>query len=117
MADCQYTSRRTLLKGLTASGGVLALAHVAGTNTPTPVIRLYRRWEVARAELSGASDDDCDRLGDRLLELEEQMLALPSQNAADLAAKIAAYSHWGDFALPEPDSSIWAEIGSLIASA
>jgi hypothetical protein len=117
MAERQYTSRRTLLKGLTASGGVLALAHASRTHTPTPIIRLYRRWEVARAELCGASDDDCDRLADRLFELEDQMLALPSQSAADIAAKIAAYSHWGDAALPEPGSALWTEIGSLIASA
>ncbi|WP_424990646.1 hypothetical protein [Fluviibacterium sp. S390] len=108
-------SRRTLLTAVPASGVALALPTDA--QTATPIQRLYEQWLVLWDEVENLSaDDQIDRATDRLIALENQMIELPSQCTADLAAKIAAYTRWGDCPeLPQPGGLLWEELRMQIA--
>lgn len=82
----------------------------------SPVMAIYRLWRAAYAALNTLQDDedaadlphtyqsgDCRRL-------EAQMMALPSRDARDLAAKLMALSHFGDFCLDRVSAkAIFAE--------
>lgn len=81
----------------------------------TPIMRLFRQWEQARAEAQVTTEEACERAVDRMMELEDQMLALPSQCPADVAAKVASYTSWGDFDLPGRESRLWTDLRGLVA--
>lgn len=90
----------------------------ADEKSPTQVMRLFRQWEQDRSNtIHLESEEECDRAFDRMSEIEKQMIALPSQNMADLAAKIIAYTCWGDFELPDHGSNLWTELKSLVSDA
>lgn len=110
-------SRRTLLTALPASGAAAVYPLSALADAPTPIIGLFRQWERANKDAQGASQEERDRAVDLMTALESRMLALPSQSVADLAAKIAVYSSWGDFELPGREHMLWREMEALIAAA
>ncbi len=113
-----HMTRRSILTALPATGAAIALPFSAKADTSTPVMRLFHQWEQARSGLSlRHSEEECDRAVDRMTQLEDQMIALPSQNMSDLAAKIVAYSSWGDFGLPGPENKLWTELQSLVSDA
>ena len=120
MANNKHTSRRALLKGAPSA----ALAIVAGGATaahaaaPSPILELFREWQVlhAAADEPGISDEKCDAICDQYHRLEDQMLALPSTSAADLAAKLCAYTGFGMFDLHENVAhELWDEARELLS--
>ena len=76
---------------------------------------LFRDWTTTRASADRGTEEECDDAVDRLSVLEERICALPSLSAADFAAKIVAWSSWGDFELPGDDHPIWQEARALLA--
>ncbi len=116
-ANTPTMSRRTLLAALPATGIALAPYTLAFASQPTPILILFREWEAARANANGVSDDDCEKFVARMTSLEDQMSEIPSRTVADLAAKIAAYSSWGDFALPNEPHPIWNDMRQHLSAA
>jgi len=107
--------RRTVL-----ACGPLLVVGLSSTATPTQALEseiqpLFQQWATTRTAASSGTEAECDAAVDRLTELEEQICALPSRSAADFAAKIVAWSSWGDFGLPEEDHPIWAEARALLS--
>lgn len=78
-------------------------ARTAGVFPSAPpeseVMRLFREWQAADAawKTKSAPDDDLDEgLGDEVWAIVYRMLALPSQNITDFAAKLIAMCDWDD---------------------
>lgn len=93
--------------------GVPVLAHA-----DTPVLRLYRQWDAMRA----AEDAVLGEVPQAMLEarsaLEARILKTPSVCAADFAAKLAAFTCWGECVLTAMDAGqIWDEARTLLGRA
>lgn len=97
-----------LTSGNTAEAAALALGE-------TPVMRLFREWEVARAAYNaGEGDDETGWIP--MKELEDQILVAPPQTVSDYAAKVVVLN---DFA--SLDDGYWgqtmlAEARALVAA-
>lgn len=80
------------------------------------IMELFRHWESARKKslAPNASGADRERYFSQMMSLEKQMLNCRAESAADIAAKVAAYTNWGDFELPEYPSGIWEDIRALL---
>ncbi|MEL5876050.1 hypothetical protein [Cereibacter sphaeroides] len=90
-----------------AFNGVPALAQ-----DDTPVLRLYRQWEAMRA----AEDAVLGEVPQAML--EARLLKAPSVCAADFAAKLAAFTCWGECVLTAMDAvQIWDEARMLLGRA
>ncbi len=85
-------------------------------STDSPIMAIYRQWRAAYAALHDMQDDD--EANDRphtyqsgdCKRLEAAMMALPCRDAKDLAAKLMAKSHYGDFCLDSRSAkAIFAE--------
>ena len=69
----------------------------------SPIMTPFREWQAGYDAMCADNDDDASvdhehtYITGSLTQLERQMLALPSQDARDLAAKILAVTHFGDF--------------------
>lgn len=122
--------RRSLLKALPAAvvaGAAPAAALCVVDPAETPVMRLFREWEVARdreiqlnndLRLGDAEDALVDAAGDYRHEIEVRMLAEPSQSGKDILAKIAAWTFYGEFTFDGGDERlvpVWDEIRALVA--
>ncbi|MDQ7776259.1 MAG: hypothetical protein Q4615_10395 [Paracoccus aminovorans] len=118
-------NRRALLKlapAVLAAGAVPAAALCVVDPAETPVMRAYREWEALYAFLNrddrgGLSADDWNSECDRRIEIEDQMMEMPAQNARDIIAKVLAYTANGDSELPYPDHAFWAEARALVGGA
>ncbi len=110
-------SRRTLLTAVPASGVALALPTCASAGNQTPILKLYAKWQDACDEADNlCTDEEIDNAVDHLVALEDQMMELRSECAADLAAKIGSYTRWGECPdLPPLESPFWDELRVLIA--
>jgi len=121
----QRVTRRTLLISLPAAGMTAALpapGHAQGLGTPAQ--RLFLEWRAAIAQEQAAYDaGECDEVCAQLLKgrtaLENRLMDTPSQTPRDLLCKIAAYTNFGLFALPETigQTQIWNEARALIGGA
>ena len=87
--------------------------------TDTPVMRLFRQWH----ELYEAANDpeiteaECEAICEQYRGIEDRMLALPSECAADFAAKVCAYTSFGAFTLEESVApELWAEARELVGA-
>lgn len=116
LSDDRNVTRRLFIIGLPATGASWSLPVPISAKTPTPVIRLFRQWEQALIEANGVSEEDCDMAVKQMAAIERQMLAVPSANMADLAAKIIAFSSWGALGLPEREHELWAEMRTMISA-
>lgn len=117
---CAHTlglSRRRLL----AAAPALALAGAipAAAEADTPISALFREWATIHnvANLGQATDAEIEAASDRMLELDREMMHLPSLNATDLLMKIAAFTAWGDFDISDCSYAkadiIWNEMRAL----
>ncbi|MCE6959984.1 hypothetical protein LAZ40_13230 [Cereibacter sphaeroides] len=97
--------------------GVPALAH-----DDTPVMRLCRKWEAMRA----AEDTVWNEVSEATLEamivarstLEARILKTPSECAADFAAKLVAFTCWGECVLSDAGAGqIWDDARTLLGRA
>ncbi|SLN23189.1 hypothetical protein ROJ8625_00924 [Roseivivax jejudonensis] len=65
----------------------------------TAIQQMYHEWKQLRASAHGTSEEDCDAAVEEMMRIEDAMLEIPSQSAADFAAKVLAYTSHGDFGL------------------
>lgn len=94
----------------------------------SPVMALFRQWEVALAEetrlhndrpISERDDAIVDAAGDRRQAIEDQMIAEKSLSAQDVLAKIASWTLYGEFTFDHSDqrlAPVWDEIRALTHS-
>lgn len=105
MADSITTTRRGLLKTLTAAAAIAAApaAFAATVRThDTAILALFHRRRAlvnAAASYPAQSDDELEDLFYREADaIEEEMMALPCTSAADFAAKFITASGQGTMA-------------------
>ncbi|MEI4473342.1 hypothetical protein [Frigidibacter sp. MR17.24] len=74
----------------------------------TPAVALFRKWQALKVQEMAAFRDPsdeggkrCDELYEERIKLEDRMMALPSQSAACVFAKVMAYTSGGAFALTD----------------
>lgn len=98
------TTRRNLL--CAAPAALMAGATLASNaeQEAAPIMVLFREWQAQYDLMSADNEDASDDkpytyTTGTLTKIERQMLALPSQDARDLAAKILAVTHLGDFCI------------------
>lgn len=114
-------NRRTLL----TAGAVTLVAPLAPiaaqAATETPVAALFREWQAAREveEAAYAANED-EAEGHKVwaarVEVENRMLATPSQTHADWMLKVCAYSAFGESGAPDIMElpQLWAEARALV---
>lgn len=119
MTKITTMSRRTLLTALPASGAALALPNLTGAATlaDTPVMALFREWRrLHEAGFGPMTEEEADEVSDRMSLLAKRMMAVPSDSAADLAAKVIALTGFGTFDLSDGFASdFWVELRQLTA--
>lgn len=114
------TDRRAFLAtmGASVAGSQLGLAATpsfAGSES-APIIALFRQWTAIRDKVNTCDLDSAteDELYDRLYGIERRIYALPSQTAADLAAKFEVYTDCNNF---EPGDQFGDECAALVRQA
>src|SRR5688500_15838715 len=100
------------IASLPAVGG--ATAALAVPAEPSPILALFREWAAMfdEAANSDGNESQSARL-DICYDLEKRMAALPSTSAADMAAKLIAFTSYGEWGLDE-DGTLIAEARSLV---
>lgn len=120
-------SRRHALACLTAAPATALAAPMAPdrpalpvattTNTQTPVMAVFARYVAYRDWLNAfpvnTPDSEMDPRYAGLLEIEAEMMALPTLTATDLAAKAIVDGGFGDFANAWATSPFWREARKL----
>lgn len=116
VAQSPALSRRTALACLLAAPTTAQAGAAPGVET-TPVMALFAQYMAFRAWMNelpvAMSDKDMEPLYGQLCELEAEMMAAPSQSAADFAAKAIVDSAEGDFAHDWENSAFWREARGL----
>ena len=108
-------TRRSLLR---ASPTLLAPCILAGpalAEVETPIMRLFREWDAAEAEVNASDwplDEDLDEAVEGIHSLEERIASERVTCLADLAAKLIVSTGWGDFG---PDKELVAECEAILA--
>lgn len=71
--------------------------------TATPIMTLFAEWNALRdrSDEPGLSAEEVTHRCDETDEAMARLLALPPQNAADLAAKVMCFTHYGNYSLEE----------------
>lgn len=107
-------NRRSFLCAAPAVGLAFPLASFA---EDTPILALFRKWDELYQrgyDLSFTEDEVNDNI-DEIRRIELEMMALPVKGLADFAAKVAAYTNYGDFGLtPEGGHDLIAEAKALL---
>lgn len=110
--------RRSLLKAMPAALVASAVPAAAlGHPAETPVSRAFGEWRRQRDILRHTAQQgfDGDMEYDRLVALEEKMMALPSQTARDMAIKMVVGHGFGEQTCLDYDGNVWAEARALVA--
>lgn len=84
----------------------------ADTEEQSPVVKLFQEWQATYHSADNTPDEVCNALMEVCSGLEEQMMALPSVSAADLAAKLVVATSYGDFEF-DFEGDLYAEILAL----
>jgi len=113
-------NRRALDASLCAVSVALIATEVGACNLKleTPVMALFRQWRALSDRLNGDApitekemEAGCRELG----RLEDEMCALPSENAEDHMVKLIALTSWGNFTLRKDDKrAFWVEARALM---
>lgn len=130
---CRMNRRALLVSAPIAIAAAMAArgtnAAVAGMLTAgesdTPVMLAFREWSKAKANedaVYAATPDNADgapardAITDARIEVENDLMATPSQTVNDWALKIAAWSNFGDGVCQDrqENSELWAEADALI---
>ncbi|MCA0851430.1 hypothetical protein [Salipiger thiooxidans] len=116
LPDEPRLSRRSLLTALPAVGTSLAIA--MPEQKPSDVMLRFAAWKEARryASRPDLSEEELNLAVDRMTEIEKELDRLPSTSAQDFAAKLAAYTSFGDFDLPGPSHALMGEMRRLLDS-
>lgn len=115
-------------RGVLTAGAVTLVAPLvpvaALAAAETPVAVLYRDWQAAREAEEAAYERDegqaeTDKAFWHRVEIENQMLATPSENHRDWMLKVCAYSSFGDAGAPDimELTDLWAEARALVGAA
>lgn len=93
--------RRRLLLGTGATAAGLGALSVLPASTESTIVTLFREWErLYRAACNlDLPEDEAVRLLDAMREHERQICSLPATSATDFAAKLVAFTNYGDFML------------------
>lgn len=92
----------------------------AGAGQESEILTLYRQFVAIRQEMKSTqtehlTGDEIDRLFfDRMDAIEDQLMALPSTSAADLAAKMLVAHCFGLFTCLCEDAPVWTEAWKLV---
>lgn len=124
MADAKNITRRTLMVAAPVAFAAPALAVPApAASADTPVMALFRQWQVAAQAEDDAADRDLadaeiDALSEARAGIERAMIAEPSQSAQDFICKVIAWTSYGVFALKDREQfpALWAEADRLITA-
>lgn len=107
-------------KGL-FSGDVESVAAPVLKQDDTPVMRWFREWvywigEENRHYTELGDETAADAASDNRHRVEEQLMALPCQDARDFVAKVVAYTDHGEFCLKgrQEAPSLWREARALL---
>lgn len=116
-------SRRSALAFLavapvTAHGNASpSMAIEANSDETTPVMALFARYRTFRSWINNlpltVTDSEIAPMYAELSELEKEIMAIPSQTAADVAAKAIVDSGEGDFAQDWAHGAFWKEAREL----
>jgi len=101
--------RLALIGGLTAATAAAPYARPADA-AESEIIRLFREWEATynsvgdlpQFEDAEADNEAVDARMYICRDIEERMLALPSTDARDFAAKVIVVTGFGDFGIDDP---------------
>jgi hypothetical protein len=71
--------------------------------TATPIMTLFAEWNALRdrSEEHGISDAEVTRRCNDTDAVMMRLLALPPENATDLAAKVMCFTHYGNYTLED----------------
>ncbi|MDQ7264074.1 hypothetical protein NM680_19980 [Paracoccus sp. PS-1] len=92
----------------------------------TPVMKLFREWQVAHdAEVVAFRESDtgecamCEAATDRRTSVEKRLIAAPCEGLGDWALKVMAWTCFGDFTIEDSCGrhDLWAEARALIGGA
>lgn len=105
-------SRRNLLAALPATP--LAFApQTAEASEDTPIRRMFFEW-CRLCQLGQQMDDEeLEKITDRMIDIEEKMMSLPSQTIADLAMKLCIHDDFGE-GDRTMDSAFWTEVRGMV---
>jgi len=92
---------------------------MSGLPPDTPVMKLFREWEAMLAAEEALPPGTPDQVSDAMLferiALENRLCETPSQCAADFAAKLVAFTSWGDCTLTKGEApAMWEEACQLL---
>ena len=115
-------NRRALLKLAPAAIVATPAAALCSADTETPVMRLFREWEVVTRIVVAASDDDdmsddeFEVVSQRQTDIEDEIARTPPENLRDFAAKMFARSSGAKMDLPREDDclGLWAGARALV---
>jgi hypothetical protein len=109
-------TRRSLLRASPALLAPCLLAGPALAEAETPILRLFREWDAAEADVNDRDlpidDAELDRAVESIHALEERIEAEPITCLADLAAKFMVSTVYGDF---PAEKALVAEIEAILA--
>lgn len=117
MATNQHNTRRAFLKGLPVVTAAIA-APVMAQATETPVMALFRQWEYAHTAGNDMSltEAESEAWCEVMSDLERRIVNTPSQTAQDVAAKVLAWTNYGDYTLDwQGGAAFWEEAKRLVA--
>ncbi|UMA64619.1 hypothetical protein LVO79_16700 [Roseivivax marinus] len=63
----------------------------------TPIQKMFHEWKAVHTEARTCPDEDSEATTEEMVRIEDAMLEVPSVTAADFAAKVIAYTSYGDF--------------------
>lgn len=127
MADCHNTpslsgvNRRALLMAGPAVVAASTLPVAASAQEPSPVAVLFQQWKdysawLEQPEAQALPESEFNAAVDVRTGLEDEMIATPAQNAADVLMMIAAYAEFGVGELPSrahlPD--LWDQVNAAL---
>lgn len=104
-------NRRQLLSGVPAAGMAMSATAQPGPDQ-TPILRLFEK----HCSLTSAGKENREFADDPRDQIEEEMMALPSTCAADLAAKMIVAHCYGEFSCLELDCRVWTEARALVGA-
>jgi hypothetical protein len=115
----KVTTRRSFIKGATVAAIAASTTTTAGA---TPIQQLFAKW---KAQLSWIESDaarditdaELDQANDDLIKTERDMMAIRATCSADVLAKFAAATNYGDYSLSDRGDApaFWGEVDHFIA--
>lgn len=116
-------NRRDVIMGAACATSACLAAERSQAKADTPILRLYRKSRAIVAQAEAATTPNCSHEEAEWLDqnfynrsdrLEDEMLALPCECAADFAAKMIVVTANGANMIDWDTDPLWAEARELI---